>query len=577
MKIADMFAELSLKKDKFDKGMKDAGMQPVTLQSAFRGLGGAIAAAFSVAAITAFMSEAMKAYDAQIKAETGLLMALKGRKDMQQILVNQANELQTTTLFDDDAIIQAQKMLAVMGLSVIQIKDLIPLIQDFSTATGMDMVQAANLVGKAIGTGANALGRYGVELDSTMSKTEKANSIMATFTERYGGQAAAAAKVGASGLQQLKKAWGEIMETIGTDMGPFVSALAKLLSNAYFKENKTAATGIEAYANLDKEKRAQVLEGLKKSVKGYQKLWEKAVKEDDKASRAHYSMQVDITKEAIENIEKLNKEGAATVVLTEEEKAAAIQKAQDAYNKQADSVRQLNQLQEDLNDTWADWFKMLKENPITKGVDPYESYRKLTESLGQPEEEGYVNDIPFDTEAIAGATTQVMQEYQNFISDMNDMTNQFVENFVGTMADGISDLLTGDMTLNDFFNSILSSIGSFLQQMGSALIAYGVGMEAFKKAFTNPWAAIAAGAALVVIGGVISNLAAKGPTESSSSTTGMSGGGQSSNSGVYGMGGGTYGYYNDKYNGAQLIATVDGQKLNIMLENAKRTSKRNGR
>ena len=569
MKIADMFAELSLKKDKFDKGMNEAGKSPTMLSGSFAKLGGAIAAAFSVAAITAFMSEAMKAYDAQIKAETGLLMALKGRKDMQQILVNQANELQTTTLFDDDAIIQAQKMLAVMGLSAIQIKDLIPLVQDFATAMGMDLVQAAALTGKAIGSSTNALGRYKIELDSTMSSSEKAIEIQRQFTQMFGGQAAAAAKVGASGLQQLKKAWGEIMETIGTDMGPFVAALSKLLSDAYFKENKTAATGIEAYANLDKEKRAQVLEGLKKSVKEYQKLWEKAVKEDDKASRAHYSMQVDMAKEAIENIEKLNKEGSATVVLTEEEKAAAIQKAQDAYNKQADSVRQLNQLQNDLNDTWADWFKMLKENPITKGVDPYESYRKLTESLGQPDEEGYVNDIPFDTEAIAAGYEDLLQKTSDFSADMSKMLEGIVEQFLYSFGEGLGNLATGDIGIDEFFNSMLSEMGGFLKQMGAMLISYGVAMKAFQVAMTNPVALVIAGVALVAIGSAVSNLAEKG-VSGTNTTTGMAGSGN---------GGGSYGGYNDNdnYEDPKLIATIDGQKLNIMLENVKRTSKRNGR
>ena len=197
-KVADLYAELGLKKDKFDKGMKDAEAGPSRLGKAFAGLGGTIAAAFSVGAIVAFSKASLEAWDAQEKANQGLLVALKGRRDMQQALLEQAGQMQKTTLFEDDAIIQAQKMLAVMGLSVVQIKDLIPLIADFSTATGMDMAQAANLVGKAIATGTNALGRYGVELDSTMSKTEKANAIMAVFTERYGNQAEAAAKAGAS-------------------------------------------------------------------------------------------------------------------------------------------------------------------------------------------------------------------------------------------------------------------------------------------------------------------------------------------------------------------------------------------
>jgi len=42
--------------------------------------------------------------------------------------------------------------------------------------------------------------------------------------------------------------------------------------------------------------------------------------------------------------------------------------------------------------------------------------------------------------------------------------------------------------------------------MGKMIIAYGVSMDAFKKAFKNPVAAIAAGAALIVIGSGIKSL-----------------------------------------------------------------------
>ena len=163
-KVADLYAELGLKKDKFDKGMKDAEAGPSRLGKAFNMAGVAIAASLTLVAagLMAVGKQSIAAWDAQEKANQGLLVALKGRRDMQQALLEQAGQMQRTTLLEDDAIIQAQKMLAVMGLSVVQIKDLLPLIADFSTATGMDMAQAANLVGKAIATGTNALGRYGV-------------------------------------------------------------------------------------------------------------------------------------------------------------------------------------------------------------------------------------------------------------------------------------------------------------------------------------------------------------------------------------------------------------------------------
>jgi hypothetical protein len=53
--------------------------------------------------------------------------------------------------------------------------------------------------------------------------------------------------------------------------------------------------------------------------------------------------------------------------------------------------------------------------------------------------------------------------------------------------------------------AFLSPFADTLKQMGSMIMAEGIAMEAFKKSFTNPYAAIAAGAALIAIGSAVSS------------------------------------------------------------------------
>lgn len=543
-KVADLYAELGLKKDKFDKGMKDAEGGPSRLGKAFNMAGVAIAASLTLVAagLMAVGKQSIAAWDAQEKANQGLLVALKGRRDMQQALLEQAGQMQKTTLFEDDAIIQAQKMLAVMGLSVVQIKDLIPLIADFSTATGMDMAQAANLVGKAIGTGTNALGRYGVELDSTMSKTEKASAIMAVFTERYGNQAEAAAKAGASGLQQLNKAWGEIQETIGAKIGPFMAALSSLLAGKMLDATSgAAATGmqktINEYVNADAAGRERVIAGLKSTLAEYTRLYKEAKANDDKVNRGHYAGQMDVVREALETIEDLNKESNVKIV----DDTAKTTKAIKELWLEATTVPQFD-------------YGVSQLNP--KGMPGIGS-------MGLASDTTEMGPIEFNYEELATAT----ERYTQFIADMNSAMSQFTADFIGTFAEGIGQLMSGNIGLDQFFNTILSSFGGFITQMGKMLIAYGIGMEAFKKAFTNPFAAIAAGVALTVIGGLISGLASKGPSMSGSSS-GMSGGGMG--------GGGDYRPWLDGggNGGGQLVAVVKGQDLQFILERAQRNSGR---
>ncbi|MBP93393.1 MAG: phage tail tape measure protein [Flavobacteriaceae bacterium] len=180
--------------------------------------------------ILALGAASIKAFDEQAKAETKLLTALNGRIDVQGRLIEQAKELQKTTLFGDEATIEAQSLLAMFGLSEEQIKMLIPLIQDMSTGLNMDLVGATSLVAKSVATSTDALKRYfETGLDPTMTRQEKTIALTESLTEAFGGQANAAALVGAGALVQLKNQLGDVGEEIGGKLMPFVKKLVDWL------------------------------------------------------------------------------------------------------------------------------------------------------------------------------------------------------------------------------------------------------------------------------------------------------------------------------------------------------------
>lgn len=575
-KIADFFVELGLKKDKYDKGIYEAGKSPSKMSAKFAAMGAAIGASLAMIG-TAFVTmsiKGMEAWDKQVKAEAGLLKALNDRKLVQQALIQQAGTLQRSTLFGDEATIEAQKMLAIMGLSATQINDLIPLVQDFSTATGMDLVGAANLVGKSIGTSTNALQRYGVELDSTGSKSEKATALMAKFTEMYGGQAKRAAEVGKSGLDQLKGAWGDIMEIMGSKVGPFISAISKILTGKLLDAaSGKAATGLQKtineYLAADEAGREKIKKGLEFSLTVYNRLWQEAKDKDDKVNREHYSLQADYVREALAEIDKLNKESAGKFEMTADEIAAAEKLKYEAWLKTNEAIRQQNDLamingevmRKSLQGAIADMDALIKA-----ANDKAEAWKTAMNQVFTPDEEGNIDD---GTDAITSKFLATQERTQSFVDDMNQMTSDFIADFISGMAEGIGLLLTGDIGFDTFFNMVLGSFGSFLKQMGAAVIAYGITMSAFKKAFTNPIAAIAAGAALVIAGSVISNLASKGPSVGSAGgTAGMAGGG-----------GGGYqnqvtGYGNQGGFGYTLDTKISGDDLLVIMQRAERNNKR---
>ena len=225
----------------FDKAMKKAQRSIKKFGTSMKNTGQNLTRNLTLP-LAAFAAASVKAFDTQAKAEIKLLTALKGREDIQQRLIAQAKELQTKTLFGDEETIAAQAMLATMGLEEQAIKELIPLVQDMATAKGMDLVGAADLVAKSVGSSTNALSRYGITITGAVGSQERLNTATQALNRAFGGQAEAIAKVGAGSLVQLKNQFGDLMEDIGEKLLPMLVKLGNKLKNL-----------VESFTSLDSD------------------------------------------------------------------------------------------------------------------------------------------------------------------------------------------------------------------------------------------------------------------------------------------------------------------------------------
>jgi hypothetical protein len=77
------------------------------------------------------------------------------------------------------------------------------------------------------------------------------------------------------------------------------------------------------------------------------------------------------------------------------------------------------------------------------------------------------------------------------------------------MANGMQalmDLAAGveGVDMKSALAAFIAPFGDTMKQMGAMIMASGLAMDAFKKSFSNPYAAIAAGAALMAIGSAVS-------------------------------------------------------------------------
>jgi hypothetical protein len=184
----------------------------------FKQMGTAIAGVFAVGAVVAFSKESVAAYQTQIRSEAKLKQSLQGRSDIFKKLVSQANELERTTLFEDDDIMNAQAMLAINVKDEKQLKQLTIATLDLATAKGMDLASAAQAVNMATMGQSRALKSLGIELDLTGTKEENIIKVLDALSGKVGGQAVGALSEEERGLHEaavamddFKKKWGEVV------------------------------------------------------------------------------------------------------------------------------------------------------------------------------------------------------------------------------------------------------------------------------------------------------------------------------------------------------------------------------
>ena len=97
---------------------------------------------------------------------------------------------------------------------------------------------------------------------------------------------------------------------------------------------------------------------------------------------------------------------------------------------------------------------------------------------------------------------------QEFNEQSGEILNGLAENFVVGFAEIGAAVLSGNAGLGDVLGFLVNMLADVAIQIGKTAIKIGLAMKAVKLSFSNPLAAIAAGAALVLIGTLMKGLAA---------------------------------------------------------------------
>jgi len=175
------------------------------------------------------LKSAVQASAAQELAEKKLEAAL-GKTS--KALLQHASALQKVTMFGDETILEAQAMLAAFIKDEEQLKKATQATLDLAAAKGFDLVTAADLVGKSVGSSTNALTRYGIEVKGAVGSTERLEMLTTNVAELFGGQARAQAETMAGTMTQMSNAIGDAAEAIGDLLGPAIITISKGLKTA---------------------------------------------------------------------------------------------------------------------------------------------------------------------------------------------------------------------------------------------------------------------------------------------------------------------------------------------------------
>ncbi len=187
--------------------------------------------------------------DTQAKAEAKVQQAIESTSGAAKLSFTQlkafASELQGKTLFGDEDILNnaTAQLLTFTNIAGENFKRTQAVALDLSTVLDGDLKSASIQLGKALNDpvkNLSALSRSGIQFSKDQTEVIKllaetgrlaeAQSVILDELERqYGGQAEAAAKVGAGALVQLKNSWGDFLEQVGAAIQPALNSLAKML------------------------------------------------------------------------------------------------------------------------------------------------------------------------------------------------------------------------------------------------------------------------------------------------------------------------------------------------------------
>lgn len=183
-------------------------------------LGKQLASVFAASKIYSFAKSSVKAFAADEKAARSLALALANTGNAFAAIEVEKfiGDLQRATGVLDDNLRPAFRTLLTATGDVKKSQDGLALALDIAAGTGKDLGAVSMALAKAYGGQTTALSRLGAGLDKATLKTGNMDVILSQLTEKFSGQALAAAEGYSGSIAKLAVASANAREIIGKDL-----------------------------------------------------------------------------------------------------------------------------------------------------------------------------------------------------------------------------------------------------------------------------------------------------------------------------------------------------------------------
>ena len=216
---------------KLSSGLKGIDKATGGLIPGFSNIGIAATAAFG--AVAAGLTIAAKAAIEDEKSQALLQQQLEKTFGANEELTTSAERyISVTQLRTGTSDVELRDSLATLVRAtgdLTKSQDLLNIAQDISAATGKDLSGVSLALAKASQGQFTALSRLGIPLDDSTKKSKDFGKVLETLEGQFGGAADAAANTFGGKLKIIQGQFGEIVETIGAALLPYLDKFATFL------------------------------------------------------------------------------------------------------------------------------------------------------------------------------------------------------------------------------------------------------------------------------------------------------------------------------------------------------------